>query len=94
MSRRCDFSGRAVQTGNNVSHSNRRTRRRWLPNMQVASFDSEILGRRIRLRLAVRAIRTIEYKGGLDAFLLGTANRDLGEAALKLKREILAVQQG
>ena len=93
MSRRCDFTGRGVQTGNNVSHSNRRTRRRWLPNMQIATVDSEILERGFRVRLASRAIRTIEHKGGLDAFLLSTPDRKLGETALKIKREVVAAHE-
>ncbi len=88
MSRRCQFTGKGVQSGNNVSHANNKTRRRFLPNMQQTSLMSDILGTPIRLRLTTHAIRTIEHNGGLDAFLLTTANRDLPEAAQVLKRRI------
>ncbi len=88
MARRCDFTKRGVQAGNNVSHANNKTRRRFLPNMQRTSLYSDRLGAMVRVRLSVRGIRTIEHNGGLDAFLLSTPNRDLGPAAQKLKRRI------
>ena len=77
MSRRCQFTGKSVQSGNNVSHANNKTRRRFLPNMQHTSLMSDVLGATIRVRLTTSAIRTIEHNGGLDAFLLNTPNRDL-----------------
>ncbi len=92
MSRRCQFTGKGVQSGNNVSHANNKTRRRFLPNMQQTSLMSDILGTPIRLRLTTHAIRTIEHNGGLDSFLLTTANRDLPEAAQVLKRRVLRSQ--
>ena len=91
MSRRCVMTGKGVQAGNNVSHANNKTRRRFLPNLQDTSLLSDILGRTVRLRLSARAIRTIEHKGGLDAFLLGTADSKLPEEALALKRRVKKV---
>ena len=92
MSRRCQFTGKGVQSGNNVSHANNKTRRRFLPNLQHASMLSDILGTTIRLRLTTHAIRTIEHNGGLDAFLLGTPNRSLPAEAQVLKRRIARSQ--
>ena len=92
MSRRCQFTGKGVQSGNNVSHANNKTRRRYLPNLQQASLLSDILGTTIRIRLSTRAIRTVEHNGGLDAFLLGTPNRDLPAEAQVLKRRIARSQ--
>ena len=92
MSRRCQFTGKGVQSGNNVSHANNKTRRRFLPNMQQTSLMSDILGAPIRVRLTTHAIRTIEHNGGLDAFLLKTPNRDLPAEAQVLKRRILRSQ--
>ena len=88
MARRCMITGKGVQTGNNVSHANNKTRRTFRPNLQRASFLSDALGHSVRLRLSVNAIRTIEHNGGLDAFLLGTADSRLGEEAVRLKRRI------
>lgn len=88
MARRCSITGRGVMTGNNVSHANNRTRRRFLPNLQRTSLMSEVLGRPVRLRLTTSAIRTIEHKGGLDAFLKGAKSTDLGPEARVLKRRI------
>lgn len=88
MSRRCAMTGKGVQAGNNVSHANNKTRRRFLPNLQDTSLLSDALGKTVRLRLSARAIRTIEHKGGLDAFLLGTSDSKLPEDALTLKRKV------
>ncbi len=88
MSRRCQMTGKGVLTGNNVSHANNKTRRRYLPNLQETSLLSDALGTSVRVRLSTRALRTIEHNGGLDAFLTGTANRKLPEVAQALKRRI------
>ena len=88
MSRRCDFTGKGVQTGNNVSHANNRTRRRWLPNIQETALMSDVLGGPVRVKLSTAAIRTIEHNGGMDSFLLGTPDRKLGPDAMTLKRKI------
>jgi large subunit ribosomal protein L28 len=92
MARRCDFTGRGVLTGNNVSHANNRSRRRFLPNLQHASLLSDILGETVQVRLSTGAIRTIDKRGGLDAFLLSTADAELGKKALVLKRRIKKAQ--
>ena len=92
MARRCDFTGKGVQTGNNVSHANNKTRRRFLPNLQEASLMSDALGRPVRLRLTTRAIRTIEHNGGLDAFLLTTPDLQLGQEARRVKRRVKKVR--
>ena len=88
MARRCAISGKGVQTGNNVSHAHNKTRRRFLPNLQVTSVLSETLGQTVRLRLTPHALRTIESKGGLDAYLMGTPNAKLTDEARRLKRRI------
>ncbi len=92
MSRRCEITGKGVLSGNNVSHANNKTRRRFLPNLQVTSLLSDVLGHPIRLRLSTRAIRTVEHNGGIDAFLLGTSNSKLTPEGLVLKRQILRAQ--
>ncbi len=88
MSRRCELTGKGVLSGNNVSHANNKTRRRFLPNLQVASLLSDTLGSSVRMRLSTRAIRTVEHNGGIDAFLLGTPNTKLTPEGLALKRRI------
>jgi large subunit ribosomal protein L28 len=88
MSRRCELTGKGVLSGNNVSHANNKTRRRFLPNLQVSSLLSDTLGSAVRMRLSTRAIRTVEHNGGIDAYLLGTPNSKLTVEALALKRRI------
>jgi large subunit ribosomal protein L28 len=88
MSRRCSVTGKGVQVGHNVSHANNKTKRRFMPNLQVTRLLSDALGQQVRLRLTVHAIRTIEHNGGLDAFLLGTTDAKLPAEAVKLKRRI------
>ncbi len=93
MSRRCQITGKGVLTGNNVSHANNRTRRRFLPNLQTSSLLSDALGLAVTMRLSTRAIRTVERNGGIDAFLLATPNRRLPAVALALKRRILRARE-
>jgi large subunit ribosomal protein L28 len=88
MARRCMITGKGVLTGNNVSHAHNKSRRRFLPNVQSTSLLSETLGEMVRVRLSVHALRTVEFKGGLDAFLLNTPNRKLPVEAMKIKRRI------
>ncbi|MDP6390607.1 MAG: 50S ribosomal protein L28 [Alphaproteobacteria bacterium] len=88
MARRCEITGKGVQSGNNVSHAHNKTRRRFLPNIQRTSMMSDALGKTVRLRVSVNAIRTIDFKGGLDAYLLGTPDRKLTVEAKRLKRRI------
>lgn len=93
MSRRCQITGKGVLTGNNVSHANNKSRRRYLPNLQETSLLSDILGAPVRLRVTTNGIRTVEHNGGLDAFLLSTPNRKLPVEAQALKRRILRAQE-
>ncbi|HXP31874.1 MAG TPA: 50S ribosomal protein L28 [Stellaceae bacterium] len=88
MARRCSITGKGVQVGNNVSHANNKTKRRFLPNLQTASVLSDALGVGVRLRLSTQAIRTIEKNGGLDAYLMGMPTARLPIEARRLKRRI------
>jgi large subunit ribosomal protein L28 len=88
MSRRCSITGKGVQVGNNVSHANNKTKRRFLPNLQTTSLLSDALGGAVRMRLSANAIRTIEHNGGIDAYLLGTPNSRLTAEARRLKHRI------
>ena len=90
MARRCDLTGVGVQSGNNVSHSNRRTRTRFLPNLQKVSLVSDTLGN-VPLRITAATLRTVDHNGGLDAYLLSTSDTKLTEEAKSLKRRIKKV---
>jgi len=92
MARVCTVSGKKPHFGNNVSHANNKTRRRWQPNLQMCSFPSEILGRSISLRLTANGIRTVEHNGGIDAWLFGTRNSRLSEPALKIKKQLAKIK--
>ncbi|MCK5040739.1 MAG: 50S ribosomal protein L28 [Sphingomonadales bacterium] len=89
MSRVCELTGKSVMTGNNVSHANNRTRRRFLPNLTKATLMSEILGRSEKFRLSTSALRSVEHNGGLDNFLIKSKDDALSGKAAKIKREIL-----
>ncbi len=88
MARRCALTGKGVQAGNNVSHAHNKSRRRFLPNLQVTSLLSEALGASVRLRLCAAAIRTVEHKGGLDAFLLDARTEDMTTEVRRLKKRV------
>lgn len=88
MPRRCALSGSKVSSGNNVSHSNRRTRRTFAPNLQNVTLLSDALGERVRLRVTARALRTVQKVGGIDAFLLGTDDAKLPDEAIAVKRRV------
>ncbi len=88
MAKRCLVSGKGVQTGNNVSKSNRKTRRRFLPNLQSVAIYSEILEQQITLKLSTQGLRTIEKNGGLDLYLLNTPVSKLSEESKKLRERI------
>ena len=88
MSRACELTGKAVMTGNNVSHANNKTRRRFLPNLCDVTLISEALGQNVRLRISANALRTVEHRGGLDAFLLKADVSDLSQRARLLKKQI------
>lgn len=92
MSRVCTVTGKKPHFGNKVSHANNKTRRRWQPNLQVCSFLSEILGKKVTLRLTANGIRTVEHNGGIDSWLLGTRPSRLSEEALKIRKQIQKAQ--
>jgi len=85
----CALTGKKVQFGNNVSHSKRRTRRTFNPSIQKVRFASAILGCDISLHISVRALRTVQKKGGLDSYLIKTAEKDLAVEGLRLKRRVM-----
>jgi len=88
MSRRCELTGKGPMVGNNVSHANNRTKRRFLPNLNDVTLMSETLGRGFRLRVSSAALRSVDHRGGLDAFLAKAKDTDLSDNALKIKKEI------
>lgn len=88
MSRRCELTGKAVLVGNKVSHSNRKTKTRFLPNLCNVTLISDALGRSVRLRVAAASLRSVEARGGLDAFLMKAGEEGLSQNARTLKREI------
>ncbi|KAF2989825.1 50S ribosomal protein L28 [Methylocystis sp. MJC1] len=92
MSRRCELTGKGVQTGNLVSHSNRKTRTRFLPNLVNVTLASDILARSVRMRISAAALRSVEHRGGLDAFLAKARDEELSQGARVLKREIAKKQ--
>lgn len=85
MARRCELSGKDVMTGNNVSHANNKSRRRFLPNLCNVSLMSESLGETFKLRVSAHALRSVEHRGGLDAYLLKASDDQLSDAARKIK---------
>ncbi len=92
MARRCELTGKGPMSGNNVSHAKNRTKRRFLPNLNDVTLQSEVLGRGVKLRISAAALRTVDHRGGLDAFFAKSRNEDLSDRALKLKKEILKTQ--
>jgi len=88
MAKRCDISGTGVMSGNNVSHANNRTRRRFLPNLQIVSLMSESLNKIFKLKVCSKTLRTIEHKGGLDAYLEKTPDAKLSDEAKKIKKSV------
>ncbi len=92
MSRVCELTGKGPMTGNNVSHAKNRTRRRFLPNLNDVTLQSEVLGRSFRLRISAAALRTVDHRGGLDAFMAKAKDSELSPKALKIKKDILKAQ--
>ena len=88
MSRRCELTGKTAQVGHRVSHSNIKTKRRFLPNLLNVTLMSDALGRSVKLRVSANALRSVDHRGGLDAFLIKAKDDDLSERALGLKRQI------
>ena len=89
MTKKCAITGKGVQTGNNVSHSNRKSRRRFMPNVQNVTLTSDILGQKIRMRVTASTLRTIDHNGGLDGFLIKTHSSKLSDEARQLKKRIV-----
>ncbi|MDI3469243.1 MAG: LSU ribosomal protein L28p [Pseudolabrys sp.] len=92
MSFRCDLTGKTAQVGHKVSHSNIKTKRRFLPNLRSVTLTSEILGRSVRARVSANALKTVDHRGGLDAFLLKAKDAELAPKMLELKRAIVKKQ--
>ncbi|QFS81774.1 50S ribosomal protein L28 [Roseivivax sp. THAF40] len=92
MSRVCELTGKGPMVGNNVSHANNKTKRRYLPNLNNVTLQSETLGRGIKLRISAAALRTVDHRGGLDKFLAKAKDTELSAAALKVKKEIAKAQ--
>ena len=88
MAKKCDISGTGEMSGNNVSHANNRTRRRFLPNLQIVSLLSETLGKAFKLKICSKTLRSIEHNGGLDSYLEKTSNAKLTDEAKKIKKSI------
>jgi large subunit ribosomal protein L28 len=88
MSRRCELTGKGAQVGHKVSHSNRKTKRRFLPNLLNVTLISDALGRSVRMRVSAHALKTVDHRGGLDAFLMKAKDDELAPKILDLKREI------
>ncbi|MFP4273897.1 MAG: 50S ribosomal protein L28 [Paracoccaceae bacterium] len=88
MSRRCELTGKGPMSGNNVSHANNKTRRRFLPNLNDVTLQSEVLGRGVKLRISSHALRSVDHRGGLDKFLAKADDALLSANARKVKREI------
>jgi large subunit ribosomal protein L28 len=88
MTRRCELTGKGPMVGNNVSHANNKTKRRFLPNLNDVSLMSDTLGRTFKLRVSSAALRTLDARGGLDIFLAKAKDADLSDAALKIKKDI------
>jgi large subunit ribosomal protein L28 len=88
MSRRCDLTGKTAQVGHKVSHSNIKTKRRFLPNLLNVTMISDALGRSVKLRVSANALKTVDHRGGLDAFLMKAKDDELSDKALELKRQI------
>ncbi len=93
MARRCELTGKAVQSGHNVSHSNIKSKRRFLPNVQETSLLSDALKRSIRLKISMAALRSVEHNGGLDNFLAKARDTDLSLKARRLKKQVLAARE-
>ncbi|WP_299137930.1 50S ribosomal protein L28 [uncultured Tateyamaria sp.] len=92
MSRVCELTGKGPMVGNNVSHAKNRTRRRFLPNLNDVTLQSETLGRGVKLRISASALRSVDHRGGLDAYLAKAKDIELSDRALKVKKEIAKAQ--
>lgn len=92
MSRVCELSGKGPMVGNNISHANNKTKRRFLPNLNDVTLISDVLGQSFKLRVSAAALRTVDHRGGLDAFLAKAKDDELSDKALKIKKDIVKAQ--
>ncbi|MBL8561039.1 MAG: 50S ribosomal protein L28 [Gemmobacter sp.] len=92
MSRVCELSGKGPMVGNTISHANNKSRRRFLPNLNDVTLISDVLGQSFKLRVSAAALRTVDHRGGLDAFLAKAKDDELSDKALKIKKDIAKVQ--
>ena len=92
MSRVCELTGKGPMSGNNVSHANNKTKRRFLPNLNEQTLRSDVLGRSFKLRISAAALRTVDHRGGLDQFMAKAKDAELSANALKIKRDIEKAQ--
>jgi large subunit ribosomal protein L28 len=92
MSRVCELTGKGPMTGNTVSHANNKSRRRFLPNLNEVTMISDVLGQSFKLRVSAAALRTVDHRGGLDAFLAKAKDDELSIAALKIKKDVAKAQ--
>ncbi len=90
MSNYCELTGKKPLSGNNVSHSNNKTKRKFYPNLKLVSLKSEILKRNIKLKLSTRALKSVDFKGGLDEYLLKSKNKNLSSKIKKLRKIIIS----
>ncbi|MFN4100824.1 MAG: 50S ribosomal protein L28 [Pararhodobacter sp.] len=88
MSRRCELTGKGPMSGNNVSHANNKSKRRFLPNLVDVTLASDTLGRSYKLRIAASTLRSVDHRGGLDAFLAKAKDVELSDRVLAIKKEI------
>ncbi len=93
MSNRCNLTSKGAMSGNTVSHSNRKAKRRFMPNMQQVTLHSDALGQNIRMRITASTLRTIDHNGGLDNYLMTTHSKALSEDARMLKRRIMKARE-
>jgi len=92
MSRVCELTGKGPMSGNTVSHANNKSRRRFLPNLNEVTLMSDVLGQSFRLRISAAALRTVDHRGGFDAFLAKAKDVELSQAALKIKKDVAKAQ--
>tara|TARA_E500000178_G_scaffold143741_1_gene143366 strand:+ start:325 stop:627 length:303 start_codon:yes stop_codon:yes gene_type:complete len=93
MTRKCDLTGKVVITGNNVSHANNKTKRRFIPNLQNVSLYSDKLQKKLKFRIATSTLRTVEKNGGIDGFLLKSVDKNLSQEAKKFKKSIFKITE-
>ena len=92
MSRKCELTGKGPMVGNNVSHAQNKTKRRFLPNLNDVTLASEVLGQSFKFRVSASALRTVDHRGGLDGFMAKAKDAELSARALKVKKDIAKAQ--